>query len=116
MTRLRLQNSWSMRLSVRIGPEIREWVEDILSKATKHDLQCNNPGTVTCSPEHILGPLRNTMCLSNNTLGILHSQLLVVMQLGGTRLLVRQISRPLREVVTITIASSSNPQVVPQPL
>lgn len=80
---------------------------------TKHDLQlaglllllkCNNLVMVTHSREHILPKYHNT-CLSHNTLGILNKPLVVIL-LAGTRQLEHQISRLVRELVMITIASS----------
>lgn len=97
--------------------EIQQWLEDILSKVTKHDLlqlgahlgllPCNNQVMAMCNLEHILDHLPSTTCLSLLIPAILLNLHLVVIPPIGNSQLVPHLSRLLREVVTIITVNSS---------
>lgn len=95
--------------------ETQERVEDIHSKVIKHVLplagllvvlQCNNLVMDMDSLEHILVQHLNIMHLSLLILAILLNRHLVDIPPIGINQLLHQLSRPLREVVMITIPNN----------
>lgn len=95
--------------------ETQQWVEDIHSKVIKHVLplagllvvlQCNNLVMDMDSLEHILVQHLNIMHLSLLILAILLNWHLVDIPPIGINQLLHQLSRPLREVVMITIPNN----------